>query len=158
MQGDARIIDLLNQVLRKELTGINQYFIHSRMCKNWGYTALEKVSYQESLEEMKHADALIQRILFLEGVPNLSDYDPIRVGGTVREQIDYDLALELGALAVLRSGVSLCLEAEDHATRELLEHILEDEEHHVDWLETQQHKIAEVGYQLYLAQQFHERE
>jgi len=124
MQGDARIIDLLNQVLRKELTGINQYFIHSRMCKNWGYTALEKVSYQESLEEMKHADALIQRILFLEGVPNLSDYDPIRVGGTVREQIDVDLALEIGALAVLRSGVSLCLEAEDHATRELLEHIL----------------------------------
>jgi len=158
MQGDARIIDLLNQVLRKELTGINQYFIHSRMCKNWGYTALEKVSYQESLEEMKHADAVIQRILFFEGVPNLSDYDPIRVGGTVRQQMDYDLALEMDALAVLRSGIPLCLEAGDHATRELLEHMLEDEEHHVDWLETQQHKIAEVGYQLYLAQQFYERE
>ena len=155
MQGDARIIDLLNQVLRKELTGINQYFIHSRMCKNWGYTALEKVSYQESLEEMKHADALIQRILFLEGVPNLSDYDPIRVGGTVREQIDYDLALELGALAVLRSGVPLCLEAEDHATRELLEHILEDEEHHVDWLETQLETISQIGIEHYLAQQLH---
>ena len=107
---------------------------------------------------MKHADAVIQRILFLEGVPNLSDYDPIRVGGTVRQQMDYDLALEMDALAVLRSGITLCLEVGDHATRELLEHMLEDEEHHVDWLETQQHKIAEVGYQLYLAQQFYERE
>ena len=150
MQGDARIIDLLNQVLRKELTGINQYFIHSRMCKNWGYTALEKVSYQESLEEMKHADAVIQRILFLEGVPNLSDYDPIRVGGTVRQQMDYDLALEMDALAVLRSGITLCLEAGDHATRELLEHILMDEEHHIDWLEAQLHVIDEVGIENYL--------
>jgi bacterioferritin len=87
-------------------------------------------------------------------VPNLSDYDPIRVGATVRDQIDYDLALEIGALVLLRSGIPLCLEARDHATRELLEHILEDEEHHIDWLEAQQHKIAEVGYQLYLAQQF----
>jgi len=158
MQGDARIIDLLNQVLRKELTGINQYFIHSRMCKNWGYTVLEKVNYRESLEEMKHADAVIQRILFLEGVPNVSDYDPIRVGGTVRQQMEYDLALEMDALAVLRSGIPLCLEAGDHATRELLEHMLEDEERHVDWLEAQQHKIAEVGYQLYLSQQFYESE
>lgn len=155
MQGDPRIIDLLNQFLRKELTGINQYFIHSRMCKNWGYAVLEKVNYQESIEEMQHADKLIQRILFLEGVPNLSDYDPILVGRTVREQIDNDLALEMGALAVLRPGIRLCVEAGDYATRELLESILKDEEHHVDWLETQKHKINEVGYEAYLAQQIY---
>ena len=158
MQGDPRIIDLLNQFLRKELTGINQYFIHSRMCKNWGYAVLEKVNYQESLEEMQHADTLIQRILFLEGVPNLSDYDPIFVGRTVREQIDNDLALEMGALAMLRPGIQLCVEAGDYATRDLLECILKDEEHHVDWLEAQKHKINEVGYDAYLAQQIYSRD
>jgi bacterioferritin len=157
MQGDPRIIDVLNQILRKELTGINQYFIHSRMCKNWGYAVLEKMHYQESIDEMQHADTLIQRILFLEGVPNLSDYDPIRIGRTVQEQFDLDLELETAALTVLRSGVRLCLEAEDHATRELLEHILTDEEHHVDWLETQKHQIAEMGYPQYLTQQIHAR-
>lgn len=157
MQGDPRIIDLLNQVLRKEITGINQYFIHSRMCKNWGYAVLAKVSHEEALEEMKHADKLIERILFLEGTPNLSDYDRILVGGTVKQQIENDLTLEMAALAVLRPGVALCLEKNDHATRELLEHILEDEEHHVDWLEAQQHKIQEVGYEAYLAQQIYER-
>jgi bacterioferritin len=156
MQGDPRIIDLLNQVLRKELTGINQYFIHSRMCKNWGYAVLAKAHYEESKDEMKHADQVIERILFLEGVPNLSDYDRILVGRNVREQIDNDLALEIAALAVLRPGVALCLEAADHASRELLEHIVEDEEHHVDWLEAQKHKIEEVGYQVYLAQQIYD--
>ncbi|MBI2218718.1 MAG: bacterioferritin [Candidatus Rokubacteria bacterium] len=156
MQGDPRIIDLLNQVLRKELTGINQYFIHSRMCKNWGYAVLTKAHWDEAMDEMKHADSIVQRILFLEGVPNLSDYDPIRVGPTPREQVDNDLALEMAALAVLRPGVALCLEARDHATRELLEHIVEDEEHHVDWLEAQKHKIDEVGYQAYLAQQIYD--
>ncbi len=157
MHGEPRIIDLLNQVLRKELTGINQYFIHSRMCQNWGYAVLTKKHWDESLDEMKHADMVVQRILFLEGVPNLSDYDPIRVGRNVREQIDNDLALEMAALTVLRPGVALCLEARDHATREMLEHIVEDEEHHVDWLEAQKHKIEEVGYQQYLAQQIYER-
>ena len=157
MQGDQRIIDLLNQVLRKELTGINQYFIHSRMCKNWGYAVLAKVSNTEALEEMKHADKLIERILFLEGTPNLSDYDRILVGAAVKQQIENDLALEMGALAVLRPGIALCLEKHDHATRELLEHILEDEERHVDWLEAQRHKIQEVGYEAYLAEQIYER-
>lgn len=156
MQGDPRIIDLLNQVLRKELTGINQYFIHSRMCRNWGYAVLAKVHHEESVDEMKHADQVVQRILFLEGVPNLSDYDRILVGRTVREQIDNDLALEMAALAVLRPGVALCLEAGDHGTRELLEHIIGDEEHHVDWIEAQKHKIEEVGYQAYLAEQIYE--
>ena len=155
MHGDPRIIDLLNQVLRKELTGINQYFIHSRMCKNWGYAVLEKVHHDEAIEEMKHADLVIQRILFLEGVPNLADYDRILVGPTPREQFDNDLALEHGALAVLRPGVALCLEVGDHATRDLLERIIVDEEHHIDWIEAQQHKISEVGYQQYLAQQIY---
>jgi len=158
MQGDPRIIDLLNQVLRKELTGINQYFIHSRMCKNWGYAVLTKVNYDQAIDEMKHADQIVERILFLEGVPNLSDYDRILVGRSVKEQLDNDLALEMAALSVLRPGVQLCLEAGDHATRELLEHIVEDEEEHVDWLEAQKHKIQEVGYQQYLAQQIYAHE
>lgn len=156
MQADPRIIDLLNQVLRKELTGINQYFIHSRMCENWGYKRLEKIHYDESIEEMKHADRLIKRILFLDGVPNLSDYDPILVGPNVREQFDNDLALEMAALEVLRRGIQLCLEARDHGTREILEHVIEDEERHVNWLEAQKHKIREVGYENYLAQQIHD--
>ena len=157
MQGDPRIIDLLNQVIRKELTGINQYFIHSRMCKNWGYAVLAKHGYDESVDEMKHADKIIERVLFLDGVPNLSDYDPILIGADVRQQLANDLSLEMAALRVLRPGVQLCLEAGDHASRELLEHIVEDEEHHVDWIEAQQHKIQEVGYQSYLAQQIYER-
>ena len=157
MQGDPRIIDLLNQVLRKELTGINQYFIHSRMCKNWGYAVLAKHGYDESIDEMKHADKIIERVLFLDGVPNLSDYDPILIGADVRQQLANDLSLEMAALQVLRPGVQLCLEAGDHASRELLEHIVEDEEHHVDWIEAQLHKIQEVGYQGYLAQQIYER-
>ena len=157
MQGDPRIIDLLNQVLRKELTGINQYFIHSRMCKNWGYAVLAKHGYDESIDEMKHADKIIERVLFLDGVPNLSDYDPILIGADVRQQLANDLSLEMAALQVLRPGVQLCLEAGDHASRELLEHIVEDEERHVDWIEAQLHKIQEVGYQGYLAQQIYER-
>jgi bacterioferritin len=157
MQGDPRIIDLLNQVLRKELTGINQYFIHSRMCKNWGYAVLAKHAYDESIDEMKHADKIIERVLFLDGVPNLSDYDRILVGADVRQQLANDLSLEMAALQVLRPGVQLCLEVGDHASRELLEHIVEDEERHVDWIEAQLHKIQEVGYQGYLAQQIYER-
>jgi bacterioferritin len=157
MQGDPRIIDLLNQVLRKELTGINQYFIHSRMCKNWGYAVLAKHAYDESIDEMKHADKIIERVVFLDGVPNLSDYDRILIGADVRQQLTNDLSLEMAALQVLRPGVQLCLEVGDHASREMLEHIVEDEERHVDWIEAQMHKIQEVGYQGYLAQQIYER-
>jgi bacterioferritin len=157
MQGDPRIIDLLNQVLRKELTGISQYFLHSRMCKNWGYAVLAKVSYDESIDEMKHADRVIERILFLEGTPNLSTLDRIMIGRSVREQVDNDLGLEMAALAVLRPGIQLCVEVGDHVTRALLEDIIAEEEHHVDWLEAQKHKIDEVGYQQYLSQQIYER-
>lgn len=155
MQGDPRIIDMLNQVLRKELTGVNQYFIHSRMCENWGYKVLEKAHYDESIDEMKHADEVIRRILFLEDVPNMSDYDPIRIGRNVKEQFDNDLALEMAALDVMRRGVRLCLEGGDDATRELLEHMIKDEEHHINWIEAQKHQINEIGYENYLAQQIH---
>ena len=155
MKGDKNVIRLLNAQLTNELSAINQYFLHARMCKNWGYAVLEKVAYDEAIEEMKHADLVIQRILFLEGVPNLADYDRILVGATPRDQFENDLALEHAALSVLRPGVALCLEIGDHGTRDLLEKIVVDEEHHIDWIEAQRHKIGEIGYQQYLAQQIY---
>jgi bacterioferritin len=153
MKGNEQVIGVLNQVLRKELTGINQYFIHAKMCENWGYGKLKKVMWDESIGEMKHADRIIERILFLEGTPNLSAYDKILVGSGVKQQLENDLALETAALTVLRPGIKTCLDASDDASRELLEHILVDEEKHVDWIETQLHQIEEVGPQNYLAQQ-----
>jgi len=155
MKGNEQVINVLNQVLRQELTGINQYFIHAKMCQNWGYERLYKHIREESIEEMKHAAEVIERILFLDGTPNISTYDKIVVGATVKQQLDNDLALETAALAVLRPGIKTCIEASDDASRELLEHILVDEEHHVDWIEAQLHKIDEVGYQNYLAQQIY---
>jgi bacterioferritin len=158
MKGNKKVVDVLNQVLRKELTGINQYFIHAKMCENWGYDRLRALIRKESIEEMQHADRIIERILFLEGTPNLSSYDKITVGAEVKQQLDNDLALEVAALAVLRDGIKTCVEAADDASRELLEHILVDEEEHVDWIETQLHQIEEVGYQNYLAQQIKEKD
>lgn len=157
MKGDPKVIKVLNEVLRKELTGINQYFVHAKMCENWGYDVLHHVMWEESLGEMKHADQLIERILFLEGVPNLSSYDKIMVGSTVKQQLENDLGLETAALGVLKPGIKTCLDAEDNATRELLEHIIVDEEKHVDWIEAQLHKIEEVGYQNYLAEQIYKK-
>lgn len=157
MKGSPDVVKVLNEVLRKELTGINQYFIHSKMCKNWGYEVLAGVAWKESIEEMKHADALIERILFLEGTPNLSAYDKINVGSAVKQQLRNDLALEEGALEVLKAGVKTCFEANDTASRELLEHILVDEEEHVDWIEAQLHQIEEIGYENYLTQQIHKK-
>jgi bacterioferritin len=157
MKGSPRIIELLNQALTKELTAINQYFIHSRMCETWGYQALAKKYYEESLGEMKHADELIKRILFLEGTPNMTRYDKIKVGDTVKRQLESDLQIELDAIEQLRPAIRLCLEEMDHASRELLEHILVDEEEHVDWIEGQLHIIKEAGLDNYLAQQIHDR-
>ena len=157
MKGNPDVIKVLNEVLRKELTGINQYFIHSKMCKNWGYEILAGVAWKESIEEMKHADRIIERILFLEGIPNLSAYDKINVGSSVQQQLNNDLGLEEGALVVLRSGIKTCLDADDNASRELLEHILVDEEEHVDWIETQIHQIKEIGVQNYLAQRIYHK-
>ena len=143
MKGNEQVIGILNQILRKELTGINQYFIHAKMCENWGYRRLKKALWDESIGEMKHADHIIERILFLEGTPNVAAYDKISVGSGVKQQLENDLGLELGALTVLRPGIKTCLEASD-------------EEKHVDWIETQLHQINEVGYQNYLAQQIEE--
>jgi len=156
MKGNEQVIAVLNRVLRKELTGINQYFIHAKMCENWGYKRLKKVLWDEAIGEMKHADRVIGRILFLEGAPNVTAYDKITVGGDVKQQLDNDLALEQAALTVLRPGIKTCLESSDDATRELLEDIVVDEEKHIDWIETQLHQIKEVGYQNYLAQQIEE--
>jgi bacterioferritin len=157
MKGEPKVLKVLNDALRKELTGINQYFVHAKMCKNWGYEVLSYMMWEESLGEMKHADQLIERILFLEGVSNVSGYDKIMVGSTVKQQLGNDLALEQAALDVLRPGIKTCLEVGDAASRELLEHLVVDEEHHVDWIEAQLHKINEVGYQDYLAQQIYKK-
>jgi len=153
MKGDEKVIDILNQVLRKELTGINQYFMHAKICKSWGYEKLYKHIWDESIEEMKHADEIIDRLLFLEGTPSISAYDKIMVGATVKQQLENDLGLETAALAVLRPGIRTCLAASDDASKNLLEKILIEEEKHVDWLESQLRQIDEVGYQNYLAQQ-----
>jgi bacterioferritin len=156
VQGDPEVIEFLNEALTAELTAINQYFIHAKMCENWGYRKLKKVLWDESIGEMKHADRIIERILFLEGMPNVTAYDKISVGSGVQQQLENDLGLELAALTVLRPGIKTCLEASDDASRELLEDIVVDEEKHVDWIETQLHQINEVGYQNYLAQQIDE--
>jgi bacterioferritin len=156
MKGNEQVIAVLNRVLRKELTGINQYFVHAKMCEIWGYKGLRKVLWDESIGEMKHADRVIERILFLEGTPNIAAYDKISVGGDVKQQLDNDLALEEAALTVLRPGIKTCLETSDDGSRELLEDILVDEEKHIDWIETQLHQIKEVGYQNYLAQKIDE--
>lgn len=144
-------------MLCKELTGINQYFIHARMCQNWGYEVLHQFNWKESIEEMRHADKIIERILFLEGMPNVAGYDKITVGRTVKEQLQNDLALEMAALTVLKPAIKTCLELGDDGSRELLEHIVQDEEHHVDWLEAQLHLIGEMGYENYLAQQIYKK-
>ena len=153
MKGNPDVIKVLNEVLRKELTGINQYFIHAKMCKNWGYAVLGEHAWNESIDEMKHADQIVERIVFLEGTPNVQAYDKIQVGSNVKQQLENYLGLEQAALTILRPGIKTCLDARDDATRELLEHIVVDEEHHVDWIETQFHQIKEVGYENYLAQQ-----
>ena len=152
MKGDSEIIDLLNQVLTHELTAINQYFIHAKMCQDWGYERLYKRKWDESIEEMKHADKVIERILFLDGTPNMQRMNPVQVGEDAIEQHELDLQLEMEALERLREGIKLCHEKGDTGTRELLEHIYQEEEEGVDWLETQLHLVKEVGKQGYLAE------
>ena len=137
MQGDERVIEVLNEVLTNELTATNQYYLHYAMQKNWGFTRLAQHTYDESIDEMKHADLLIHRILFLEGHPNLQRLGSVRIGERVREQFDADMAIEVHAIATLRRGVDVCSEAGDTVTRLLLEDILRSEEEHIDYLETQ---------------------
>jgi bacterioferritin len=155
MQGNEEIIKLLNEVLKAELTAINQYFLHSKMCENWGYLRLAELDRRESIEEMHHADLLMQRILFLEGVPNMTEIGPIRVGIEVKAQLENDLQLEVEACPRLRAGIKLSIEQGDHGSRELFEKILVDEEHHIDYLEGQLHIVEEIGIDNYLAQQIH---
>ena len=156
MKGNAKIIEVLNEILTAELTGINQYFIHAKMCANWGYHRLAKKNREESIGEMKHADELIERILFLEGVPNLQRLGKVRVGEKVVEQLKLDRQLEADAVANLNKAIALAVEHGDNGTRELLEELLTSEEDHLDWLETQLELVEQVGEENYLAQQIHE--
>jgi bacterioferritin len=158
MKGDAKVIEFLNQMLKAELTAINQYFLHAEMCENWGYERLAKLIRKESIEEMQHAEKLMERILYLDGSPNMSDYFKINIGQSVEQQFKNDLQLEYDAVKRLNDGIQLCVAAGDGGSRELAEKILTDEEHHIDWLEAQLHAIDEMGYQNYLAQQLKEDE
>ena len=156
MQGDAQVIDALNGVLTAELTAINQYFIHAKMCENWGYQKLAKNKREESIGEMKDADEVMDRILYLEGVPNMQRLNPVGVGEDPVEQHRLDLALETDAIKRLNEAIKVCRDQGDNGTRELLEKILEGEEEAADWLEAQLHIIEEVGKENYLAEQIHD--
>ena len=158
MKGDKKLIEALNEVLTGELTGINQYFVHAKMCENWGYDRLAEVLRKESIGEMKHADELIERILYLEGVPNMQRLEKVRVGENVPEQLKLDLALEVDAVKLVNKTIELAVAVHDNGSRELLEEILTDEEEHVNWLEAQHELIRQVGIENYLSQQIHEDE
>ncbi len=158
MKGDAKVIAVLNEVLKAELTAINQYFLHAEMCENWGYEKLAKHTRKESIEEMQHAEKLMERILLLDGTPNMSDYFKINIGPNVKAQLQNDLKVEYDAVKRLNKGVATCVDQGDNGSRDLLEGILTDEEEHIDWLEAQLHAIDEMGIENYLAQQMHEKE
>jgi bacterioferritin len=158
MRGNAQVISYLQEVLKAELTAINQYFLHAEMCENWGYERLAKITRKESIEEMQHAEKLLERILFLDGTPNMSELFTLRIGTSVKAQMENDLALELEAIPRLNRAIQASVEAGDNGSRELFEKILTDEEHHVDFLEAQLHMIQEMGYENYLAQQLKEEE
>ncbi|MBW1757148.1 MAG: bacterioferritin [Deltaproteobacteria bacterium] len=153
MKGNDEVINVLNEVLTSELTAINQYFIHSKMCDDWGFQKLAAKKRGESLEEMKHADIIISRILFLEGVPNMQRYFPVTVGEDAIEQHRLDLQVEYDAVKRLNSGITLCRDKGDNGTRELLEAILQQEEEGIDWLEAQLHLVEAVGSERYLTEQ-----
>jgi bacterioferritin len=156
MKGAREVIDLLNEVLAGELVAINQYFLHAKMCKNWGYLRIASQVRHESIDEMKHAEMLTDRILFLDGLPNLQRLDKLNIGQTVPEQFESDRDLEYRAVKRLNDGIRLCRDHGDNATEELLTRILVSEEEHVDWLETQLGLIAQLGDKAYLAEQLHE--
>ena len=150
MKGDRVVIEHLNKVLHNELTAINQYFLHARMYKNWGFHKLNEHEYNESIDEMKHADLLVERILFLEGLPNLQDIGKLLIGQKPEEMLQCDLELERMAVPDLKAGIEYCEKNGDYVSRELFERILESEEEHIDWLETQFDRIQRVGLENYL--------
>ena len=156
MKGNDDVLTILNEVLTGELTAINQYFVHAKMCDNWGYQRIASHTRDESIDEMKHAERIVERILFLDGVPNLQRLGPLKVGESVVEQFRNDLAVEIQALERLHRGIALAIEKTDVGTREMLADILVDEEEHVDWLETQLETIDQIGVEHYLAQQLHD--
>lgn len=152
MKGDPKVTEQLNKALREELTAINQYFVHAEMCHNWGYHALGTHIRKQSIDEMRHAEALIERLLFLDVTPSM-ELDPLKIGPNVKKQIENDLAGELAAVGSYNDAIRIAQGAGDNTSRELFEHNLKDEEGHVDWLEAQLHMISEIGYERYLAQQ-----
>ena len=156
MKGSKKVVEVLNDVLSAELVGINQYFLHAKMCKNWGFHRIAEVDYKESIDEMKHADELIERILYLNGVPNVQKLSKIRIGESVPEMFEVDLAVEMEAVARLNAGIATCTTAADNGSRHLLEELLVSEEEHVDWLEAQQTAIQQMGLPAYLAEQLKE--
>ena len=153
MQGNPKVIALLNEALKEELTAINQYFLHAEMCDNWRYDRLGEHTKKTSIEEMKHAEALIERLLFLDATPSLTEPIELTVGQNVQAQLESDLKLEIGAVAMYNRAIRVSAEEADNASRELFEHLLKIEEGHVDWLEAQLHQITEIGYERYLSQQ-----
>jgi len=153
MKGNPEVIAVLNQALKEELTAISQYFLHAEMCENWRYDKLGGFIRKQSIDEMKHAEALIERILFLDGTPNMTELLQISVGKSVKEQLENDLKLEIAAVVMYNSAVKTARDAGDNSSRELFERLVKDEEAHVDWLEAQMHQIKELGYERYLTQQ-----
>ena len=156
MQGDPSVLELLNDVLTAELTAVNQYFLHAKLCEHWGYRRLADHVRNESIDEMKHVERVTDRLLFLEGIPNFQRYFPLHIGETVPEQFASDLQVEYAAVERLNRGIALAVEIGDQGTRELLADILVSEEEHVDWLETQLETIRQIGLELYLSQQLQE--
>jgi bacterioferritin len=156
MKGNPQLVKKLNDLLREELTGISQYMVHSEMCDNWGYERLHKSVEARAIQEMKHAERLIGRIIFLDGAPTVSELNPIRIGPDVPKQIQNDLDAELGAVRSYNEAIRLAAEVGDGATKELLDHILTDEDEHVDWLEEQLDQIAQMGLAMYLSVQTRE--
>jgi bacterioferritin len=152
MKGNAKVLEQLNRALREELTAINQYFVHAEMCENWGYERLSKYIKKQSIGEMKHAEALLERILFLDGTPTMETL-ALSIGGTVKDAIQADLKLEIGAVAMYNEAVRIAVDNKDNGSRDLFVQLLKDEEEHVDWLEAQVHQIAEMGYERYLSMQ-----
>jgi len=152
MKGSPKVIEQLNRALREELTAINQYFVHAEMCENWGYDRLSKFIKKQSIDEMKHAESLMERIFFLDGTPSMEPL-ALSIGANVKGMIENDLKLELGAVVMYNEAVRIAAEEKDNGSRDLFIKLLKDEEEHVDWLETQMHQIAEIGYERYLTTQ-----